>query len=129
MRPPRALGLIPCREFVVNAGQASYTLEGVFHALYFDAWPAVAPPFLVFAALTGGRGEGTMELTVVQTETEVEVFRWSQWTAFADPDVVHAHQVRVRRCVFPTPGRYTFTLRFDGREIDNRVIDVFQTRG
>src|SRR5262245_4441674 len=112
MRPPKALSLILCRDFVVNPGEASYTLTGLFHALYFDAWPAASPPIMVYAALTGGRGEGTIEMIVQQVETEVTVDHYSDWAAYADPDVVIPYRVVLRRCVFPAPGRYSFTLRF-----------------
>jgi hypothetical protein len=129
MRPPRALGLVLCREFVVNVGEGSYTLNGLFHALYFDSWPAASPPIMIYAALTGGRGEGTMELEVQRADTEASIDRHSTWAAFADPDVVIPHRVILKRCVFPAPGRYSFTLRFDGQQIANRMIDVFQARG
>ena len=129
MRPPRALGLILCREFVVNVGEGSYTLSGLFHALYFDTWPALSPPIMVYAALTGGSGEGTIEVEVQRVETETFVYRYTNWAAYADPEVVVPFRAILGQCVFPVPGRYSFILRFDGIELANRAIDIFPRRG
>jgi hypothetical protein len=122
---PRVVGLVLCERMAINPAPLRLSLEGMFHALTFESWPAPAA-FTVYAALQGGHAEGTMELCLTRLETEEDVYRYQRWFAFSDPHLTVQMEIPVRRCVFPGPGRYRFSLRFDGDELSGRLLDVFE---
>src|SRR5262245_58413690 len=103
------------------------SLAGTFHTLAFDRWPAEGVPFTAYAALYGGQGEGTIELLVTRLETERIVYRYRRWYAAPGPRTVHL-EIKVRRCLFPAPGRYGLRLRFDGKDLTFRFLDVVARR-
>jgi hypothetical protein len=103
------------------------SLVGIFHQLAFQTWPAAAE-FTVYAALYGGLGEGTMELTINQLETEREIFNFQRWSAFADQTMTVNLEIPVRRCIFPGPGRYRLAITFDKEELAFRLLDL-RTKG
>jgi Family of unknown function (DUF6941) len=76
--------------------------------------------------LLGGDGEGTMELSVTQALTEVDVRTYQRWLGLPGRSTLVNVEIRVRGCVFEAPGRYAVTLRFDGQELTNRPFDVFR---
>jgi hypothetical protein len=127
-RLPRVVGLVLCESLEVNPGSRRWALVGVFHALTFAAFPAYSR-FIVYTALYGGKGEGTMKLGITRLETEEEIYsheRW--WTVPGQGLNVHV-EVRVTKCAFPAPGRYALSLSFDGRELTSRYLEIFLRRG
>jgi hypothetical protein len=123
-KPPRALGLVLCQAVVVDPSAAQMSLAGVFHSLRFSAWPGVCPSFTVYAALHGGEGEGTMQVRVTEMETERDVYRYQRWGAFTRGHPPIHLEVRIRNCVFPGPGRYVVSLRFDEYDLASRILIV-----
>jgi hypothetical protein len=128
MKEPRVLGLVLCKRMAIDVAAAEMSLVGVFNRLEFDAWPAIVESFTVYTTLTGGEGQGKIELTIMRLDTEETVYRHQHWTGFADPGMVVALEIIVRRCVFPAAGRYAVTLRFDNQELANRPLDVLTRR-
>jgi hypothetical protein len=102
------------------------SLFGLFNARSYVQWPSPLDPFFFYALLVGGEGDGVMELAVLSAATEQLVYRYRRWYAVPAPDLpVHLLQ-RIQRCVFPRPGRYLVSLRFDGEILTQRHIDVFE---
>jgi hypothetical protein len=126
---PRVIGLHLCKSLGVDTASAELSLVGIFHSLTFSVWPAPAQPFTAYALLHDGAGEGTMELVVNRLETEEDVYRQRRWFALPGRGLLIHLETRVRRCVFPAPGRYTFTLRFDGKDLAQRPLDVYAKEG
>jgi hypothetical protein len=124
MKDPRVLGLILCKRLTVDVAAAELSLVGVLNEFRFGAWPAAAPPFSVYTTLTGGQGQGIIELMILNVETEEEIYNLRYWRGFTDPRLIIHHEMIARRCVFPTPGRYLAILRFDGRQLASRPFDV-----
>ena len=58
---PRAQGLTLCDYVIREEGTAKATLVGTFTGIRTDGFPSTPRPFCVFASLTDGLGEGTME--------------------------------------------------------------------
>jgi hypothetical protein len=123
-KAPRAIGLFLCRRAEVDTAAVEYSLIGLIRTLSFAKWPALAPPILAFAALQGGNGEGTMEVVGTQMATERDIYRWRRWQSLPGPRGLGYLEAPIRRCVFPGPGRYRFTLKFDGEELTQRLLDV-----
>lgn len=124
-KEPRVVALVLCERMDVDPAVRRLSLSGVFHVLRAATWPTLAT-FTAYTALQGGRGEGTIELLVTRLETEEDVYRYRRWFAVPDPDLTVHVEIPVRRCVFPAPGRYNFSLRFDGVELTWRLLDVIE---
>jgi hypothetical protein len=128
-RLPVVVGLVLCETLAVEPQSARMSLVGTFHNRYFRRFPTPPQRFTAYAALDGGMGEGTIELRVTRLETEQEILRYRKWYAFSDPDLTANLEIKLRKCVFPAPGRYGLSLRFDGDELTYRHLDVFRIKG
>jgi hypothetical protein len=129
MKPPRVVGLVLCKSFNIDPAVGELNLLGVFHSLAFAAWPTPAQRFVAFAALHGGRGDGRIELAVTRLETEESIYLYQYWYTVPDPDLIVNLEIKVRRCIFPAPGRYGFSLRFEDKELAYHPLDVRSLRG
>src|SRR5689334_1274 len=78
---PKAAALILCKRYHVDPQAGEQSLIGVFHAFWARTFPYRAPEFTVYAALTGGKGEGRMVLEIMRMETEQVVYGFTKWYA------------------------------------------------
>ena len=129
MKPTRVVGLVLCKRLHVDPGLAELSLVGLFHSLELASWPSAPQSFTVYTALHGGEGEGRMELIVTQMATELDLFRRRWWYALPGRRRTVHLEVPIRRCVFPAPGRYGVTLRFENEDLNRRSFDVNARRG
>ena len=76
--------------------------------------------------LVGGEDDGILEFVVLSAATEQMVYRYRRWYAVPAPDLpVHFLQ-KIQRCLFPLPGRYLMSLRFEGEILTQRHVDIRQ---
>jgi len=127
-KAPNAAALFLCKRYHVDPQAAEQSLIGVFHTFRSRVFPFAAPEFAVYAALTGGDGEGRMVLEVMRLETEQVVYSFTKWYACLSDNLVATFEKTVRPCVFAAPGRYSFTLRFEAEEVTRRIVDVLRKR-
>jgi hypothetical protein len=123
--PPHVVGLTLCNRLDFNPATAELSLVGIFHTLAFRHWPTPEVSFTAFATLYGGQGEGTIELLIGRLDAEAVVHRYRRWYAAPGPRTVHL-EISIRRCIFPGPGRYGINLRFDGRDLTFRYLDIVE---
>jgi hypothetical protein len=125
---PSVLSLVLCDalDFRTRPGRAS--IVGVFHARHSRTFPTSAQPFVVYAALYDGIGEGRMELLITRLETETDIHRYRQWFAFPGRGLVANFVITLKKCVFPAPGRYSIVLSFENEELARRYLDVYRVR-
>jgi hypothetical protein len=124
----RALGLIFCETLQVDSQSRQVSLAGLFQARTYAHFPSKRDSFTVYTALTGPRAEeGTMELLVTDLRSQIQrdIFR-REWWFRAPGGLVHHVSVPVTIKAYKAPGRYLISLRFDGRILSNRFLDVFQ---
>jgi hypothetical protein len=127
-RLPRVVGLILCERLEIDVQTHRASLVGVFQGLAALAFPAHVR-FVVYTALYGGKGEGTMRLAITRLETEEEIYSWERrWSPPGRGLTTHV-EIRPRRCVFPAAGRYAVSLSVDGEELTSRYLDVSLQRG
>jgi hypothetical protein len=126
-KPPRVLSLVFCDRLDVNLAARQTSLVGLFHARTIARFPAHAG-FTVYTALHGGRGEGTMKLTVIRLETEKEIYAYRRWWAPPGQGLSVHVELRITKCIFQAPGRYLVSLFFDDEELDYRYLDIFRAR-
>jgi hypothetical protein len=79
--------------------------------------------------LFDGEGEGELRPEITQLARERAVYRWSIWTGFPGRGMLLHREIRVTRCPFPAPGRYSLTLFFDGIEIAKHFLDIYADGG
>src|SRR5438105_9143223 len=97
---PKVVGLTLCDHIDIDPQTGQFSLVGIFHSRYFRQFPSPVVGFTVYAALYGGRGEGTIELKINRAETETEVYRFRRWFSLPSRQLVNA-ELKVKRCVFP----------------------------
>ncbi|HEV3442985.1 MAG TPA: hypothetical protein VG099_00010 [Gemmataceae bacterium] len=123
-RLPAVIGLILCKRLEVNTTSGLVSLVGVCHQLRYSQFPNSPEPFTLYVDLYGGAGEGTIQLVIQSLETERRLYRHRRWVAFPGiGEFVHWEMI-VKRCTFPSPGRYLLELSFDGRFLADRVIEI-----
>lgn len=125
-KPPEPVALVLRERMHIDTQAVQMSLVGIFHSRRFRSFPTAGQRFTAYVALHGGEGEGTMQLTIAKADTEEVIHETERWRAFADPDLITMYEGPVQNCVFPAPGRYIVTLRFDGEIVTQRVLDIFQ---
>ena len=125
---PIALGLFLCDRVIFDQETRCPTPVNIFTGLAVDQFPSDPQRFSVFAALSDGHGQGTMELRVAHRGTSGEIFAQRYPIQFPDRlDVVNVN-IRLRRLRFPVAGVYEFVLWIDGNFITQRNLRVYQTQ-
>jgi hypothetical protein len=102
------------------------SLLGLFNQRSYAQWPSPLDPFFFYTLLLGGDGEGLMEFVVLSAATEQMIYRYQHWYAVPSPDLPIHFLQKIQRCVFPLPGRYLVSLRFEGEILTQRQLDVRQ---
>jgi hypothetical protein len=125
---PSVIGLLLCERLDVDPATGTVSAVGIVQALRFPSFPTPPPLLTAYAGLYGGEGEGTIEWAIQQMATEKDIHRYQRWVTFPDPSLILNLEIRLRKCVFPAAGRYSFFLRFDGQDIARRFLDVYSTR-
>ena len=123
VKMPKIVGLTLCDHIDVDLATGQFSLVGIFHSRHFRQFPSPVVRFTVYAALYGGKGEGTIELAVKQAGTEKDIYRLQKWLSFPDRQLVNL-ELKVTRCVFPEAGRFLVSLRFDKQNVTNRTLNI-----
>jgi hypothetical protein len=124
---PVALGLVLCDPVIIEEGTRKVSVIGAFNRLEGRAFPFVPSPFCVLATLTGAQGEGRLTLTVIQLETDEEVYSLTRQVAFPDRFAEGRVLFRLADCSFPAPGVYISTLTVDDDWVAHRRLRILQT--
>jgi hypothetical protein len=75
MPRPRAIDFLICDYFILDERTKNVSLIGCFNRLRLPEFPFAASRFFVFALVTDGLGEGSLELTLTHLASEEEIFR------------------------------------------------------
>ena len=121
---PKVIGLMVCRRFDVDVTSGLVSLHGICDSLTYSRFPTRPEPFTVYVHLYGSDSEGTIDLLVKRLETEQLIYRYRRWLAFPGAGQFVHLEMPIRRCSFPSPGRYLMELFFDGKFLSHRVIDI-----
>jgi hypothetical protein len=124
-RPPTVVGLVFCERLEVVTAPARLSLVGLFNELRIKTFPTVLR-FTAYAGLYGGAREGTIELSVMNLETEKEVYLYRRWCSTPGSDQFRHLEIPVRKWYLATPGRFIARIRFDGKELASRIISVLK---
>ena len=121
---PAVLGLVLCKKMHIDVVSRQISLEGVVWSWRSSVFPTLPIEMLAYFALFDARGEGEICLTCTRLETESDIYYHSLWRSFPIPGRVTVLTMPIRRLELPAPGRYSFTLSFDGKTLTTYVLDV-----
>jgi hypothetical protein len=124
-KAPKSLSLMLCDGVQIDTAGPKLSLVGLFYSLRFPSFPTSVRVFTAYALLYGGEGEGRMNLDIKRADTEASCYSNELWRGFA-PGVISTAEIKVRKCRFPSPGRYIVTLFFEGEIVAQSVLDVMQ---
>jgi hypothetical protein len=110
VQPPKSLGLFLCDQVIFERGTQKPSLICCFAGMAVRGFPSGPQRFDVFAALTDGLGDVTIDLTATHLETDQEIYARRLSLRFPDPLQVVHFRYRVFDCDFPAPGAYLFAL-------------------
>ena len=123
---PVALGLFLCDRVIVDQATRCPTPVNIFTGRAVDQFPSDPQQFSIFAALSDGAGQGTMELSVVHLDSGSQVFARGYPIRFPNRHTVVNVNVRIRQLRFPAIGTYEFLLWIDGTLVSQRTLRVYQ---
>lgn len=121
---PVSLGLTLCHEIIVERDTGNISLVNTFTKWRARRFPSPARQFCLFAVLSEGHGNGTMEIGVTRVETEEVIFSVQQAIHFPNRLAEVRLQLRNPECSFPAAGEYYATLAIDGEWVAQRRFRV-----
>jgi hypothetical protein len=113
-----------CDYVIVEKGTEKISLIGLFERFRLAQFPAQAPPFCVFATLTGAEGSGIIRLEIQDLETLERIADWEQTVHFVDRLTNVRVVFRLNDCEFPHPGFFQARLLADGEWIAQKRFEV-----
>jgi hypothetical protein len=122
--PPVAVGLALCEQVIVEEGTGNISLINTFTRWKADAFPSLPLPFCAYCVLLDGKGDGTIQLTIIQEDTADVIYDVSHTVNFPDPLTEVRILFRVDDCSFPAAGLYYATLSVDGDSVAQRRFEV-----
>jgi hypothetical protein len=125
MNPPViALGLTLCEKVIVEERTRNTTIVSTFTKMFADEFPSRPERFALAAVLTGGQGEGTVDLVITRLDTDEETYSLQRQLRFPGRLAEVRVVFRIRDCSFPAPGQYDATLFVDGDPVARRKFSV-----
>src|SRR6266404_5056853 len=103
---PNVLGLTLCEKAIVEEGTKNLTLVSTFTTLIVEEFLSPPQRFVLYAALTEGLGDGTIDVIARHLDTNEEIYTAQMPVHFPDPVVQVQVLFRVHRCTFPSAGEY-----------------------
>jgi hypothetical protein len=125
---PNAVGLILCKDAIIEEKTRNITLVNTFNQLTVREFPA-SQQFMVYLVLTDGLGEMTLSLAVARLDDLTRLFERSWKETFTDPLREKRRLVQVTSCSFPVPGRYQVSLLAEGEWVAQCVLTLFVEEG
>jgi hypothetical protein len=126
--PPIALGIYFCSRLEVDAARREVSLEGLFSSRAFNQFPSPLVPLSFFSYLSGGRGEGNLQLEIFRIFADGRtqgIWRQKRWVRFPDDPMIPVPvHFLARKLSFPGAGDYLVQLSFDGQSICDRQLRV-----
>src|SRR5438046_2751611 len=121
---PVVIGLTLCETVIIDADTRNVTLVNCFSHRQVPGVPSGPVPFVVFALLTDGIGEGPLTVRIRRLDTLDVVYRQEQTVRFPDPLAESRFRFRVRSCRFPVTGMYEVQLHADGEMLAHRRLQI-----
>lgn len=126
---PVVLAMIVCDAIHQDPSTKKCTLLGTFSTISGRRFPVVHPQLAVHVALTEGRGQVRIRLTLVGSdEHQKPLFSGEGTIEFRDPRVVAELNFRLVNVTFPRPDEYRFQVFANDTLLSERRLMVHQAR-
>ena len=126
---PVVLAMMVCDAIHQDPATKKCTLLGTFSTISGRQFPIVHPQLAVHVALTDGRGQVRIRLSLVGTdEAEKPLFSGQGMIEFRDPRVVAELNFRLANIAFPKPGEYRFQVLADDTLLAERRLGVYEMK-
>jgi hypothetical protein len=123
---PSVVGLVLSEQVIVDQRSRNPTIVNVFTGLKVEHFSSAPQRFSVFAALSGGRGVGTMDLVGMRLDTGLRFYAQRFRINFPDPLIIVNVNIRVRNMNIPEAGWYELMLLIDDEPIAQRRFRVYE---
>ena len=121
---PVLVALLFADRVLVEEGNRKKTIVGTFTQFHSEKFPAVFPPWFIYAAATNIEGEHSFSLNLV-LEKESQVIIGINGKMKADNrNKVNEFIFPIQRATFPSPGVYVLTLNIGGIQVGSRLLEV-----
>ena len=121
---PVLVALLFADRVLVEEGNRKKTIVGTFTQFHSEKFPAVFPPWFIYAAATNIEGEHSFSLNLV-LEKESQVIVGINGKMKADNrNKVNEFIFPIQRAIFPSPGTYTLTFNIGGAPVGSRLLEV-----
>jgi hypothetical protein len=107
---PIAESLVICDQVITEAGTNKKSLIGIFNSIASPSFPVQHPRLSVYAAMSNGRGEMTVQLRCVRMKDNAETFKVSGTLQFPNPNAVVELVANFNQLPFEQDGLYSFEL-------------------
>ncbi len=109
---------------VIREDNGKRGIIGSFNTFNFPDFPAVAPPFFVYANLEDFTGELEFSISIVREGAELVVFSAGGEMKFGDSGRESELILPALGVTFPKDGNYTMTLKVGNYQYGSRRIIV-----
>jgi len=107
---------------VIREDNGKFGIIGIFSSFTFPGFPAVAPPWFIFVAVSNIRGEHEFSFNLVEKSSTVVVLSVGGKMEIKDPADELPIVIPVSNVTFPKEGIYTLFFSIDGREYAHRKL-------
>jgi len=109
---------------VITEDNGKKAIIGTFTQFNAPKFPAVFPPWFVYAAVTNLEDSHSFSLNVVNDETQQVTFSAAGTFAVDAPRKVVELVIPMVNVVFPAPGTYLLMFNVDGQQIGSRLLET-----
>jgi hypothetical protein len=101
-------------------------LIGVFSDFHFPAFPAIAPPWFIYAAVSNLTGRHEFSINLVRDESQQVVLPIAGEVNFPEPGRNVELIFPIGNLTFQKAGVHTLTFNIDGQQLGSRILTVRQ---
>jgi Family of unknown function (DUF6941) len=121
---PVLVALLFADRVLVEEGNHKKTIVGTFTQFHADKFPAVFPPWYIYAAATNIEGEHTFSLNLVLEKESQVVLGINGMVKAGHRNKVNEFVFPIQRAIFPSAGTYTLTFNIGGAPVGSRLLEV-----
>ncbi|HOA73197.1 MAG TPA: hypothetical protein PL151_12560 [Phycisphaerae bacterium] len=126
---PVILAMVICDAIHQDPATKKCTLLGTFSTITARSFPVVHPGLAIHVALTDGRGNTRIRLSLVSASDDQQVlFTQEGVIQFADPRVVAEINFGIRNLTLPHPGEYRVQIYANDELLGERRLHVMALR-
>lgn len=114
---------------VITEDNGKKGIIGTFTQFNARQFPAIFPPWFLYAAVTNLKGEHSFSIAVASDTTQQVAFSVNGQFSVDDPRKVVELVVPVLQAPFPAAATYTVLFHVDGEQIGSRLLEVAAARG